>query len=52
MVAMSRQSGQIRRFEEESILALLDLEEYFVREIMVPRTQIVSISVEANLDKF
>jgi CBS domain containing-hemolysin-like protein len=51
VVAMSRQSGQIRRFEEESILALLDLEEYFVREIMVPRNAIVSISVEANLDQ-
>jgi CBS domain containing-hemolysin-like protein len=51
VVAMSRQSGQIRRFEEESMLALLDLEEYFVREIMVPRNAIVSISVEANLDQ-
>lgn len=51
VVSVSHQEGYIRRFEEEAIGALLDLQQYYVREIMVPRNAIVSISVEANLDE-
>jgi CBS domain containing-hemolysin-like protein len=51
VVSLSHEEGHIRRFEEDAILALLDLKEYYVREIMVPRNQIVSISLEANLDQ-
>ncbi len=51
VVSLSHEEGHIRRFEEDAILALLDLKDYYVREIMVPRNQIVSISLDASLDQ-
>ena len=51
VVSLSHEEGHLRRFEEDAILALLDLKDYYVREIMVPRNQIISISLEANLDQ-
>ncbi len=47
----SRREGHLHRFEEDAIQALLGLHDFYVREIMVPRNAIVSISVEANLDE-
>jgi len=52
IVSSSRSEGHLKQFEEDAIEALLDLQEYSVREIMVPRNQIVSASVDATLDQF
>ena len=52
IVAASGREGQLRRFEQQAIEAILDLEEYHVREIMVPRNAIISISANASLDDF
>jgi putative hemolysin len=51
IVSSSGREGHLLRFEEEAIQALMELHEYYVREIMVPRNAIVSISVDANLDE-
>jgi putative hemolysin len=50
IVSTSRHEGHLHRFEDEAIQALLELQNYYVREIMVPRNEIVSISVDATLD--
>src|SRR5580693_7813526 len=51
IVASSRREGHLHRFEEDAIQALLELQDYYAREIMVPRNAIVSISVDASLDQ-
>ncbi len=51
VVASSGREGHLRRFEQEAIQALLDLQEYNVRTIMVPRNAIVSVSIDAGLDE-
>ncbi len=51
VVASSGREGHLRRFEQEAIQAILDLKEYNVRTIMVPRNAIVSVSVDASLDE-
>ncbi len=51
IVSSSRKEGQLEVFEEESIEALLELHNYAVREIMVPRNQIVSVPVDVTLDR-
>lgn len=51
IVSSSRSEGHLKQFEEDSIQALLDLQDYSAREIMVPRNQIVSVSVDATLDQ-
>ena len=51
IISSSRSEGHLKRFEEDAIQALLDLHEYSVREIMVPRNQIVSIPVDATFDE-
>jgi putative hemolysin len=51
IVASSRSEGHLKQFEEDAIEALLDLQEYSVREIMVPRNQIVSVPADAPLDQ-
>lgn len=43
--------GDVRPFEQEVMKRVLDLENYYAREIMVPRTGIVSASVDATLDQ-
>jgi CBS domain containing-hemolysin-like protein len=45
-----RAAGRIAAFEEIAFGRLLDLQSVSVREIMVPRNDIVSISIEASLD--
>jgi putative hemolysin len=45
-----RSAGLITAFEESALDGLLDLPSVSVREIMVPRNNIVSVSVEASLD--
>src|SRR5271169_5135249 len=51
IVSSSRSEGHLHRFEEDAIQALLELSNYYAREIMVPRNAIVSISVDASLDQ-
>lgn len=51
IVSSSRREGHLHRFEEDAIQALLELQNYYVREIMVPRNAIVSVSVDASLDQ-
>jgi magnesium and cobalt exporter, CNNM family len=51
IISSSRSEGHLHRFEEDAIQALLELPNYYAREIMVPRNAIVSISVDASLDQ-
>ena len=51
IVSSSRTAGHLHRFEEDAIQALLELQNYYVREIMVPRNDIVSVSVDASLEQ-
>jgi len=51
IVSSSRREGHLHQFEDDAIQALLELQDYNAREIMVPRNAIVSISVEASLDE-
>jgi putative hemolysin len=46
-----RSSMQLHPFEEDAIQRMLDLEDFAVREIMVPRNDIVSIDINASLDE-
>ena len=51
IVSSSGREGHLHRFEEDAIQALLELSDYYAREIMVPRNAIVSVSVDASLDQ-
>jgi CBS domain containing-hemolysin-like protein len=51
IIASSRTEGHLPHFEETAIQRLLELQNYYVREIMVPRHAIVSISINATLDQ-
>ncbi len=43
-------AGQINAFERKAINNLLDLPQYNVREVMVPRNQLVSVASTASID--
>jgi CBS domain containing-hemolysin-like protein len=45
-----RAAGRITAFEESTLSRLLDLQNLVVREIMVPRNNMVALSIEAPLD--
>jgi putative hemolysin len=51
IVESSRHEGHLESFEEDAINKLLELKEINAREIMTPRRQIVSVSVDAGLDE-
>lgn len=51
IVSSSRGLGYLPEVQEDMIHRVLDLGELSVREIMVPRNDIVSVSVEATLDE-
>ena len=51
IVTSSRGLGYLPEAQEDMIHRVLDLSELSVREIMVPRNDIVSVSVEATLDQ-
>jgi CBS domain containing-hemolysin-like protein len=51
IISFSRIEGHLLHFEEEAIRKLLDLRNYYAREIMVPRNDIASVPVEATLDE-
>lgn len=48
---ISASSRDLHEFEREALGRLLELGNYSAREIMVPRTSIVSVSVDATLDQ-
>jgi putative hemolysin len=50
IVASSRTEGHLVGFEEDAIRRLLELSNFAAREIMVPRKQMVSVSVSSTLD--
>ncbi|HUS08158.1 MAG TPA: hemolysin family protein [Bryobacteraceae bacterium] len=50
IVSSSRDEGHLHHFEEDVIQRVLDLRNYYAREIMVPRNDIVSVSVDASLE--
>lgn len=50
IISASRGEGNLPKFEENAIHRLLDLPDLVVREIMVPRNDIVSASVDSSLD--
>jgi CBS domain containing-hemolysin-like protein len=51
IVSSSRFAGHLPQSQEEMIHRVLDLEELYVREVMKPRHDIISIRVEATLDE-
>ncbi len=50
IAASVRATGRITDFEEHALDRLLDLSGLSAREVMVPRNNMVSISIEASLD--
>ena len=51
IVSSSRGAGHLPETQEDMIHRVLDLRELSVREIMIPRNQIVSIAIETPLDR-
>lgn len=49
IIAASRR--ELDPFEREALGRVLELGNYYAREVMVPRTSIVSVSVDASLDQ-
>jgi len=50
IIASSQSAGHLTQFEEDAIQHLIELQEYAVREIMVPRNQITMVHVDDDLD--
>lgn len=50
IVALSGTKGHLAEFEESAIRHVLDLHQLIAREVMVPRSNVVSLPVEASLD--
>jgi len=50
IIASARRHGHLESFEELSIRRILELQDFLVREIMVPRSEILSVPVDASLD--
>ena len=48
---ISASGRELDPFEREAMARVLDLSNYYAREIMVPRTSIVSISVDSTLEQ-
>ncbi len=51
IVSSSHGAGQLPKLQEEMIHQALDLNNISVREIMVPRNEIVSVPLDASLDR-
>ncbi|MEO7146027.1 MAG: hemolysin family protein [Bryobacteraceae bacterium] len=51
IVSSSRREGHLENFEEATISRVLELENFAVREIMVPRNDVVSLPVDSSLDR-
>jgi len=46
-----RREGRLQQFEEDAIQRLIELSNYNAREIMTPRHNIISLPVEADLER-
>lgn len=51
IVNAGESSGQLNSFERKAINNLLDLPLYNVREVMVPRNRLVTVSADASIDE-
>lgn len=51
VVAASHAAGHLTAFEEEAMRRIIELQEYSVREVMVPRGQMVTVGAEAGIDE-
>lgn len=51
IVESSRTEGHLALFQEDAIQNLIELREYSAREVMTPRHNIVSVSVDADLEE-
>jgi CBS domain containing-hemolysin-like protein len=51
IVSSSRFAGNLPKPQEDMIHRVLDLDDLYVREIMTPRREIVSVSAKASLDE-
>ena len=51
IIESSRREGHLAGFEQVAIHKLLELHDVSAREIMTPRVDIISVSVEASLDE-
>jgi putative hemolysin len=51
LVSLSRREGHLRQFEEDAIGNMLELSNYYAREIMVPRNAVVSVAIGSDLDE-
>lgn len=50
IMASAQSSGHISAFEKSAVNNLLDLKDYSVREVMVPRNALVMVPVDADID--
>ncbi len=50
ILSSSMHEGVLEGFAERSMQRMLELQEYLTREIMVPRNQVISASVDTSLD--
>lgn len=50
IVAAAESAGNISAFEQSAINNILDLQDYAVREVMVPRNNLVMVPVDADID--
>jgi len=51
IVSLSRGAGHLPPLQEDMIHRIIDLENLYVRQIMVPRNEIVSVPASATLDQ-
>lgn len=51
IIQSSRHEGHLQQFEQDAIQRLIELSNYSAREIMTPRHNIVSLSVDADLEQ-
>ncbi len=51
IIESSRHEGHLQQFEQEVIQRVIELSDYSAREIMTPRHNIVSLSVDADLEQ-
>jgi|SRR6185437_2450042 len=51
IIQSSRHEGHLQQFEQDVIQRVIELSDYSAREIMTPRHNIVSLSVDADLEQ-
>jgi putative hemolysin len=50
IIQSSRREGVLQEFEQDAIQRLIELSDYYVREIMTPRHNIISLPVDSDLE--